>query len=224
MPTRTLRAITNLVLAAQKADKVDEHGNWEFGLDWVGGPVGSATNWDIYGYGRDVHSRRLLAVIQIRQFTRRKRNYFPQILKSYFLLGRNEDDTVFAHPVEARVVHSAITRKKDVVRCVQNWIFGADYQRVLRQGDLALVPMPNLTRLIEEEGMEENRIILQAEDGSLGHQLTAEKIVRNGNLYAFNAELVHLPGTHPKVIHKGWAKVIIGKRANFHDFAAPTID
>lgn len=211
----TKKMVRNLVNAAAAADKVDEHGNWNFSADFDRKGRGSATNWDVYGYGRDYFSRKFLAVIQVRQFIRRNKNYYPNIKKSYFLLGRNEDNTVFAHPVSANVVHSAIKNYRDVVRACQSWIFGTDYTKIIRQGDLALIPV----RSTKGEDLERTEAILQD-----SHQLTAEKITKNGVLYAKNPKLVHLPDTHPEVSGSGWFKVVVGNRARFHDFAAPTID
>lgn len=212
----TAKQVRNLVKAAANAQKVDEHGNWDFGLEFDEKGRGSALNWDLYAVGRDLHSKRTLAVIQIRQFERRHKNWYPSIKKSYFLLGRNEDDTVFAHPVESRVIHNAIKRNDDVVQAVQKWIFGADYNKVVRQGDVALVPM---SRRPNAPTAASNTVLLQD-----SHELVADAILENGNLYALNPSITHLPGTHPHFDLSGWYKVIPGKRADFYKFAAPTID
>lgn len=216
---RTKKQVENLVAAAAEANKVDEHGNWEFGAAFDSKKRGVALNWDLYAVGKDYFSNRTLIVIQIRQYVKRYRNGYPDIKKSYFLLGRNEDNTVFAHPVESRVVHSAARKNGDVVRAVQNWIFSQDYARIMRQGDIALLPLrskkvPPKTELIA------NRFSLQG-----SHEVVAEEARVNGNLYVKNPSLYHLPKTHPDLVNlSGWFKVIEGKRSNFYNFAAPTID
>lgn len=217
LPDHLKKQIRNLFNKASKSDKIDEHGNWEFGAEFDKKSRGYAINWDLYAFGRDTHNSRLLAIIQIRKFERRRKNYYPNIKKSYFLIGRNEDDTAFAHSVESRVVHYAIKNKANPVKHVQNWIFGCDYSNVIRQGDIALIPCkrkPSLTSSILE-----TEITLQG-----SHFLKASLICNNGNLYALDPCLTHLPGTHPRVFVAGWYKVITGKRASFYDFAAPTID
>jgi hypothetical protein len=223
LPQRTKKQIRNLVKLAATAQKVDEHGNWEFGATFDRRGRGAALNWDLYGYGRDYHNRRLLIVIQIRQWEKTRRNGYPNVKKSYFLVGRNEDNSAFAHPVESRVVHHAIRNNLDVVRRVQSWIFGADYTRVLRHGDVALVP---IRRPTNTKTLKTKTLVLQPSGGSASHTLAATEIKQrtNGILYAKNPSLVHGPGTHPDVIAKGWHKVMIGNRATFHEFAAPTID
>jgi hypothetical protein len=213
----TRKQIKNLFAEACKADKVDEHGTWDFGADFDSKGRGSALNWDLYAYGKDTHSKRLLIVVQIRQYVKVKKNYFPQIRKSYFLIGRNEDNTAFAHAVESRVIHAAIGKEKDVIKAVQNWIFKCDYKKVIRQGDLALIPVqrvsPHAIMLDSAEHLIES-----------SHQLSASEVRKNGDLYASNPTLIHLPGTHPTVSGSGWYKIVVGKRAQHWDFAAPTID
>ena len=141
--------ITQMIQKLSEAEKVDGHGGWQFGIDGNGKRF-AALNWDLYGLNRDYHSNKMLAVIQIRSTEKRsKRRQWLDIKKSYFLIGRNEDKTVFAHPVDSRVIHSAIRREVDVILATQNWIFDGDYTRIIRQGDMALLPLaakPNLNQ------------------------------------------------------------------------------
>lgn len=214
---KTRKQVNNLFNDVLKSEKIDEHGSWEFGCDFDSKGRGASLNWDLYGVGRDVHSKRLLIVIQIRQFVRRRKNYYAEIKKSYFLIGRNEDNTAFAHPVESRVIHSAINKGVDVVRSVQNWIFGCDYLKVIRHGDLALIPV---SRVSHADSADFDSKLIQD-----SHLLSAKEIrVYGGYLYAKNPFLTHLPGTHPDVTGDGWFKVVVGKRSDFYDFAAPTVD
>lgn len=220
VPYSTRKQIQNLFNAACKSEKVDEHGNWEFGMEFDRKGRGYAINWDLYAFGKDFHNKRLLIIIQIRKFERRRVSGFGNVQKSYFLIGRNEDNTVFAHPVESRVIHSAIKRNDNIIRCVQDWIFSADYRKILRHGDIAAVPVSKP----QGEEISTNEMIISPEDGSGSHLLKCNKVKVNGNVYALNPHLSHLPGTHPDVAAKGWYKIVIGRRTDFYSFAAPTID
>lgn len=209
-------AIRDLVNAASTADKIDEHGGWDFGIEKLTRKRSRALNWDLYGYGHDCHSGQLLAVIQVREWT--EGNRFNTVRKSYFLLGRNEDQTTFAHPVSANVVHAAIRRDADVVQSVQNWIFGGNYCAMIRHGDLALIPLA--TRPARTKGQLRKTAVLEG-----SHELRATQIADvDGRIYAKNPALRHLPGVHPDVAATGWHRVIVGKRASYWNFAAPTID
>jgi len=217
IPPRTRKIIQNLVNAASNAAKIDEHGSWDFGAEFDNKGRGISLNWDVYGYGKDIHTGRFLAVIQVRQFVRARKNYYPSIRKSYFLIGRNEDNSVFAHPVPARTVQYAARNGRNVILAVQNWIFGGDYRRMIRQGDLAIIPLSRPPR--QAEKLPANEMVLED-----SHKIQADEIRLNGNLYARNPSLTHIPGTHPHISATGWCKIIVGKRSRFWDFAAPTID
>lgn len=212
----TKKQVTNLFDLASKAEKVDEHGVWEFGAEFDKKGRGHSTNWDLYAIGRDRFSKRLLIVVQIRRWEKQYKNGYPNIRKSYFLLGRNEDETVFAHPVESRVIHSAIKREADIIHAVQSWIFGKDYSFVIRQGDIAMVPVSRPANEAKDKG---TTLLIQD-----SHSLVADEIKTATHLYAKNPALHHVPETHPDVSGTGWYKIVVGQRASFWDFAAPTID
>lgn len=210
------KQVLKLFSEARSSEKLDEHGNWEFGSEFDRKGRGYAINWDLYGISRDFFSKRLLIVIQIRKWEKQYKNGFANIQKSYFLIGRNEDNTTFAHPVSAQVIHAAVKKDKDVVRACQDWIFGCDYSKVIRQGDLALIPVRR------KEGMKlsESQLMIQG-----SHLLVAEALYSATFLYAQNPNLFHLPGTHPNLQNlSGLYKVVVGKRGHFYDFATPTID
>ena len=133
------KKIENLVHGVKNAQKVDEHGNWDFHNNVNYDGVGEAVNWDLYDYGYDYHSKKLLCVIQIRQYVKIKKSYYPQIRKNYYLIGTNEDKTYFAHPIEGRIIYNAIKKGESIIRSVQNWIFNADYTTVVRQGDMGML-------------------------------------------------------------------------------------
>jgi len=223
IPMHSLDAATRaqvaaLVEAAAGAAKTDEHGSWEFGVTRLNrrGTRWAALNWDLYAHGHDAHSGRLLVVVQIRQAVSGRR--WTRIRKNYFLVGTNEDGSTFAHPVSANVIHAAIRGGRDVVKATQDWIFGCDYAQLLRQGDIALIPLRRacgertpLTTMLLEDSHE-----LQASEIRLGGG--------DGAVYAKDPRLVHTPGAHPTVTATGWHKIVSGRRAPFWKFAAPTVD
>jgi len=217
MPEDIRLKCAELLAGVKNAAKVDEHGGWEFGILESNYKKGrfQAMNYDWYGVSYDLHDGGFLGVIQVREFYRAKANRFPEIRKSYFLIGKNEDATYFAHPVSASKIHAAIRAGKDVVKAVQDWIFGTDYAKVIRQGDLCMIPVRSVKG--EERGTE---IILEK-----SHRLMADRILENGDLYAINPNMIHLQGTHPTIQNlTGKFKVVVGRRAAFWSFAKPTLD
>lgn len=210
------QAVTDLVKAAGDQGSIDEHGSWEFGCAFDGKGRGTSLNWDLYAVGNDTHDGRLLIVIQVRQYHKRTKNGYGNVRKNYFLVGTNEDGSAFAHPVSANVVRKAINDERDAVLACQNWIFGGDYSRMIRHGDLALIP---LTKAPAAPAAETTSLLLED-----SHELTATAIRQNGHVYALNPVLVHLPGTHPTVQATGWHRVVVGQRGKFWDFAKPTAD
>ena len=217
MPSEVKEQCKRLLEGVKNAAKIDEHGGWEFGLlasNHRKGMVHSM-NYDWYAVGYDLHDGGFLAIIQVREFYRRKASRYPEIRKSYFLLGENEDKTFFAHPVQSHKIHAAIKAGKDVIKAAQDWIFGTDYAKVIRQGDLCLIPVRSVKG--EEQGAE---IIIEK-----SHRLMADRILENGDIYAVNPNMVHLNGTHPTIQNLvGKYKVVVGKRAKFWSFAKPTLD
>ncbi len=212
------RQCLDLIDRAADADHIDEHGSWDFGAAFDKKGRGQAINWDLYGIGYDCHSGRLLVIVQIRQYEKRHKNWWPSIRKNYFLVGTNEDGTTFAHSVSHAPIFAAIRAEHDVIRAVQNWIFGGDYCAMIRQGDLALIPMK--ARPAGTKGQLRKSAVLEE-----SHELSATQIATvEGRIYAKNPTLVHMPGTHSTISGLGWYRIIVGKRASFWRFAAPTID
>ena len=214
---KTLKSVETLVDAAAKSEKVDEHGNWEFGINFNRKRKGSALNWDLYDIGKDFHTKKMLIIIQVREFSNIKYKKYAQIHKSYFLIGRNEDKAVFAHPVEAKVVRHAIKKNKDVIYAVQSWMFETDYKKVIRQGDIAVIPIKKANGNL----LSVNKIIIEG-----SHELLADEIYKKSNdlFYALNPTLMHLPNTHKEVSCEGLYKIVVSNRASYWEFAAPTKD
>lgn len=210
------QAVTELVTAAGNQGGVDEHGSWDFSARFDRKGRGAAINWDLYAVGNDMHDGRLLIVIQMRQYRQERKNRFGAVRKNYFLLGTNEDGSAFAHPVVANVVRRAINDERDPILACQNWIFGGDYGRMIRHGDLALVPV---AKTPAAPAVETTHLVLED-----SHELTAKAIRQNGHVYALDPVLVHLPGTHPTVSADGWHRIVVGQRGRFWSFAKPTVD
>jgi len=212
------RQVVDLIERASSADKVDEHGSWDFSAAFDKKGRGQAINWDLYGVGYDCHSGHLLIVLQVRKYSKQHKNWFPSIRKNYFLVGTNEDGSTFAHAVSHAPIFAAIRAERDVIRAVQNWIFGGDYCGMIRHGDLALIPMK--ARPAGTKGQLRRSAVLEE-----SHELSATQIAHVENrIYAKNPTLTHLPGQHPTVTATGWYRIVVGKRAEFWKFAAPTID
>lgn len=208
---RIKKQTTNLI---DDIKNIDEHGGWEFGAEFDRKGRGSALNWDLYGHGRDMHSRRFLALIQVRQWEKRTRRGYARIRKNYFLMGRNEDNTVFAHPIQSRVIHSAIGNGRDVIKSVQKWIFGCNYADVVRQGDIAFVPLKRASG----DTVEHTEVTIAE-----SHKVSADEIRENSKaIYVFNPTSTH--PIHPTITEEGWFKVVVGRRADYWQFAAPTKD
>ena len=203
------------ILVKTVTEQPDAHG-WDFGIQQLTKRRARALNWDCYGYSLDVHSGNLVAVIQVREWTEGKR--WNRVRKSYFLIGTNEDGSGFAHPVSHAPVHAAIAADRDPVLAAQNWIFGGDYSAMIRQGDIALIPMAK--RPAGTKGARQRELVIED-----SHVLTATQIARVGDrIYAKNPTVIHRPGTHPTVHATGWTRVIVGRRSRFWRFAHPTID
>ena len=210
------KKVENLIAAVKVSKKIDEHGGWDFGSNFDYKGRGSALNWDLYAFGNDYHSKRFLIVIQVRQFIRRKKNYFPGIRKSYFLVGRNEDNSVFAHCVESRIIHNAIKKNQNVLMAVQSWIFNVDYKKVERQGDIGFI------KVKRSKGLQVDKTVVLIK-GS--HQIESENIFHDSkNYYVLNPQVTHLMNVHPALSLIGWYKVAVGQRCFYWDFASPTID
>lgn len=208
-------AVTSLIGRVGAND--DEHGSWEFDAAFDSKGRGSAINWDLYAYGNDVHSGAFLCIVQVRRYEKVHKNWYPSIRKNYFLVGTNEDGTVFAHPLPSSVIRYAINHGRDAILAAQNWMFGTtDYSQIVRQGDVALLPCKRPPQEGEVASYE------RAANIEKSHLLVADEIRRNGNVYAKNPRLTH--PTHPYVEARGWFKVVVSHRATYWKFAPPTVD
>ena len=206
-------------LIEELSTRVDEHGGWAFGIESLnkrGGFV--AMNWDLYHAAKDIHDQGVLFLIQVRQSSKRKSSHFTSVRKSYFLIGRNEDGTPFAHCVSHAPIFRAIADGRCPILAIQRWIFGVDYAKVIRQGDLALIPTKRPQGSPYPDG---GHATIAA-----SHEVEADEIrtTADKRLFALNPRAVHVPQTHPTVAVKGWFEIRLGARALAWDFAKTKID
>jgi len=213
---RTLR-----MLAGIEARGFDAHGGWQTGAAFDKKGRGEAVNCDIYGLSDR------LAVVQVREYSKRHAHGWARIRKNYFLIGRNERGTVFAHPIPSGVVRGAIRRDpcaESCVRAAQAWIWGiAEKQlgEVVRQGDVALVPVAKMPASGEELGL----ILGVCVADTASHFLSAAQATQVGDdLYLRDPEMHHQAAQHPSVYARGAYLLRIGRRAETWTFARPTRD
>lgn len=173
---------------------------------------GSCLNHDLYGY--DAHQG--VAIIQSRETMITK--YGNSSRKTYFLIGRNEiTEEFFRHPVSAHTVRAAIKKNPSldyVVTAVQRWMWEVTEKQLkesTRQGDILLVPEKRIPK--------DSDTIYQQIEISESHILSAEKILRNGRVYALNPTMIHAKGQHATVTLEGWHTIRIGRDVPAWDFS-----
>ena len=174
-------------------------------------------NWFLYGIGRDCHTKRLTIVIQIREYEAKKINR-KNMRKSYFIIGRNDDQSTYAYSVGHYHIYNAIRLGKDVVYAVQNWMFRTDYKDIKRQGRLGVIPISGSSVVGTNQGV--TSMVIQNNQKIMGdviHCIGDEYFVKD-------LELVHLNGKHSKIEAEGWSKVYVCKKDGHYCFAAPTLE
>lgn len=183
---------------------------------------GTAVNADCYGYNADQH----LAVIQVRE-CRFRTGRFHRVRKDYYLLGRTEDEEVFAHPIESPARSKrAMEEPEATVRWVLARIWDcdeSDLPDIIRQGDVAFVPahLPPHAELLPAEPDGTSHLTIRGT-----HLITAESIYRlNGTFYTVRkARMVHTKGEHAPVRANGCYRIQPGLRASVWGFTAPRGD
>ena len=220
-------AATLAILRDLEKGNADEHRApaWETGAAFDHKGRGEAINIAVYGMA--LIGRQNVAVVQVRQYSKRTANGWPRLRKNYFLVGRNEGTgQPFAHPIPSAVVHAAIRRDdspESPVTAARAWIFDVPIKKlrdILRHGDVAAVPVRSVPS--------GERLPLDTTGGLAvidSHILTAPEAVRIGQrLYARNPVLRHSKDQHPDVSAVGWHRIQVGHRADFWRFARPTAD
>lgn len=221
------------VLKELESGSVDEHRApaWSIGAEWDRkGRGGHAVNRSIYGV--DLAGGQPLAIAQVR-FYQQSRYQARHGLRgstccAWFLVGRNEGTGLpFAHPVNPRPIVRALsttTPPELPVILGRAWVFDVEpamLKRIVRHGDVALVPVPRLP------GGRRERIIGSPEGVEVidSHVLQAAEIWHVGSaVYALDPYLQHVGGQHADVRATGWFRVQVGLRTTERNFARATKD
>ncbi len=157
-----------------------------------------------------------LAILQVREATFCP-NRYTRTRKDYYLIGRNEDGSPFAHPltgiVTARTSVAAASAK--IWDCDPR-----DLPDIERQGDVAFVPVRR--QPAELERITDDVILRNS------HRLRGEVYrASNGTYYVRGqAWIVHLRREHAtiKTGSSGWRRVQLAERGSAYSFSAPTAD
>lgn len=161
---------------------------------------------------------RRLALLQVRESIFRPSRY-TRVRKSYFLVGRNENGSAFAHPVDC-------TSRARVPQVLAR-LWGVSARELpdveaRRQGDVALVPVRALPDLPEVEGS----ITVAGSHVVSGTLRIDWRDYREPIVYVRrDGSVVHSKGQHPTVrVRGGWYRVAVAPRAAHWGFASPTAD
>lgn len=197
--------------------EAEANGCWTTGIASDKRKRGTAINCDVYGYCET----RKLAVVQIRQAIFRP-GRFTKVRKDYYLIGRNEDGSFFAHSVDSPArSKTAMTTPEACVNHVLAKIWDckeADLDDIIRQGDVAFIPVYKIPETAQPV---ETPVVLRN-----SHKLTGD-VWKDGNIYYTRrgAKLVHTKNQHAQVRAKaGYYRVQEGRRAEVWGFSAPTAD
>ncbi len=163
-------------------------------------------DWSLYAYGKDYHNKKFLIVIQAKYYTRKKGYNFPTIHQGYFLLGRNQDNTLFAYRIDKRVIFHAIKDKKDIILSIQNRIFRFDYKKLIRQGNVFLIPLRRKVKGFNELELVESDFAYQHRMPANNHNLYCDRLAeKKGKTYVLNPRLQY--GNLSEISCQGWFKV-----------------
>lgn len=179
---------------------------------------GTSVNTDPCGWDEEQG----LAVIQVRQCEFHPRR-FNKVRKDYYLVGTNENGTFFAHAIESPLRSSfAKELPEQCVSYVLAKIWGvkiAQLPEVIRQGDLAFIPVRNIPEGAQQHP--ENTMVLRD-----SHVLKGDIWIAGEEVYTRRgASLKHTKGEHGVIKAKeGLYRVALGHRAETWGFSAPTAD
>ena len=168
----------------------------------------------------DEDENQALFVAQVRKTEFHPRR-FNRTRKDYFLCGRNDNGNAFAHPVELTRTNARV----EVALCRIWQCTPSQLAKIIRQGDVALIPERALTfRDVEEFTVPEFAV-------GDSHIVTAERVYvgRDGVYVAGSrAQIRHTKQQHPHVAAtlspSKLYRVQLGIRAETWGFARPTFD
>lgn len=180
---------------------------------------GTSINVDCYGYDAVQH----LVVIQVRECHFRH-NRYNRVRKDYYLVGRIEDGTVFAHPVETPArSKKALESPEACIAWVLSQIWDCpinDLPEIRRQGDIAFVPVRRVPPTAHP-------LVVQSVTIRDTHRIEADRIWQDGETYYVTrrARALHTKGEHAPVrVRHGVFRVQPGIRAKVWGFTAPIGD
>lgn len=199
--------------ARQLEREAEKAGAYTTGIESDKKNRGQAINTDLFGYDE----AQGLIVIQVRQAIFHPRRY-TEVRKNYLLVGRNEETgEVFAHPVDSPArSKNALATPEATVAYVLAKIWDCrqqDLPDIIRQGDVAFVPVPSLPQgAVPVDGP----VVLRNT-----HRLTGEIYLLGAQYYTTRrATLKHTKGQHATIKAKGgFYRVQTGNRANLWDFS-----
>lgn len=191
--------------------------SFEVGIESDSKKRGSAVNVTVMDHDETLG----LFVLQVRQSTFHPRRY-TEVHKDYFLCGRNENGNAFAHPVSVIATNARV----QVALCRIWDCVPSQLPRIVRQGDVALIPERSLT-------------FQEVDASEIREFAVGSHIIRAGAVYtargddprvfvAASITIRHDKSQHPAVetklaAHKLY-RVQLGVRANTWGFAHPTAD
>lgn len=195
---------------------------WTTGIESDKKQRGSAINTSLYSYD----AGRQLAVVQVRQCIFHPRR-FSQVRKDYYLIGRIEDGSPFAHPIEFRAAGRAVGPDLAAgVRLALTRIWDCDEDdlgEIVRNGDVAFVPV---RRIPDGAAMvAENHIVIRESHHVQG--LAGGEIWGDGETYYVRgrAKIEHAKYEHPTArVRMGVWRVQAGIRATGWGFTRPVGD
>ncbi|MFH0779027.1 MAG: hypothetical protein V2A71_10460 [Candidatus Eisenbacteria bacterium] len=200
----------------------EKAGAWTEGIESDKKHRGSSINVDLYSWDEGSG----IALVQVRECVFHPKR-FNRVRKDYYLLGRNENGQVFAHPANVRasgrVVNGDISAG---VKLALSRIWDCDERDlddIVRNGDVAFVPiraLPNGAELVEGNSatIRDSHHVKALYDGQvwkLGQQLYVTG----------RAKIEHVKGQHPTArVRGGIWRVQAGIKARTWGFSAPTKD
>lgn len=195
---------------------------WTTGIQSDRKRRGSAINTALYSYD----AARRLAVVQVRQCVFHPRR-FSQVRKSYYLIGRVEDGSAFAHPVDIRAAGRVVGEDLAAgVRLALARVWDcdeADLADIVRNGDVAFIPVSKIPE--NAELVADNHVVIR--ETHHVRSLAGGEILTAGGVYFVRgrAKIEHSKSEHPTArVRMGLWRVQAGVRARAWDFSAPVGD
>ena len=204
--------VDSLIYAAEAA------GTFTRGIETDRKGRGEAVNVDLFGYDE----AQGLIVIQVRQATLHPRKY-TRVRKDYYLIGRTEQGSIFAHPVESPARSKrAMESPESTVRYVLAKVWDckeSSLEEIERQGDVAFIPVYRIPKTAEKiDGHVTIRDTHQLK-GDIWRDIDGTIYTRRG------ARLMHSKRQHAPIKAKAGAyRVQPGIRATTWGFTAPCGD